>query len=108
MEILAQKSITEIKNSQQGLHSIFDLAWEKKIVTLKINWQRLHMTKNREKNIKKNEQSLKKKCAPTYSQMEVPGRKETKENIHTFFFQIMAEHFPNLLKNNNLYIQEAQ
>lgn len=30
MEILAQKSITEIKNSQQGLHSRFDLAWEKK------------------------------------------------------------------------------
>lgn len=67
--------------------------------------------KEKEKIMKKIEQNLKNLCdTATYTNIHImgfPGGKE-RENKERILGRIMAIQLPNLMKNTNLHIQEAQ
>lgn len=109
-EIWGLKSIiTEIKNSLEAFKSRFELAGKNKKANVKIEQFRLCKLKNvREKRMKRNGQNLREmqnKC-PNIHVTELPKEKNIKKREEKIFKEI-AENVLNLLKSNNLHIQEA-
>lgn len=106
-----KSTIPEMENSLEGFKGRFKQAEES--VDLKIDLWKLLRLRNRKKGLKKSKQSLR-GLWNTIKQTNIhivgvqKKKRERKKGAERIFEETMAENVPNLMKDINMNIQEAQ
>ena len=112
-----QKRQTELKNTMTAIkkkQSTLDYMIQRKgSANWKTEqWRSLKLNRKREKDFKKNEDMLRDlwdniKCTNILI-IGVPKREERKKGVENLFGDIISENFPNLGKETDIQVQEAQ
>ena len=104
--------ISEINNTLEGINSRLDEA-EDQISNLEDKVEKnTQAEQQKEKTIKKNEESLRNLWDNmkhnNIHTMGIPEGEESKKGIKNLFEEVMTKNFPNLVKEKDTQVQEAQ
>nr|KAF6501048.1 hypothetical protein HJG59_008036 [Molossus molossus] len=111
-QLETKEALTEIKNN---LHSFNNRVRKSKKQTINLEYKEAKNAQSeqqKEKRIQKNEESVKSPWDnlkhANIRILGVPEGEEREQEIENLFETIMAENFPNLVKETNIQVQEAQ
>ncbi|KAF6306560.1 hypothetical protein mRhiFer1_008659 [Rhinolophus ferrumequinum] len=107
-----KNTITEIKNTLEGITSKLNEAEDHRVSDLEDKLAEITQMEQKEKRIKNNEDGLRVLWDNTRHNnvriIGIPGGEEREQGIKNIFEVIMSENFPNLVKKTDIQAQKVQ